>query len=82
MSSERVCIDRNRLTGGGVTGGVDFCIAVDGHWAGESMGRVIELLLEYAPQPPYGTGHPDLADPQTLDTARLALKQVMPGVSG
>lgn len=80
-SSERVCIDRNRLTGGGVTAGVDFGIAVAGHWAGESMGRVIELLLEYAPQPPYGTGRPDLADPQTLDAARLTLKQVMPGVS-
>ena len=65
-SSERVCVDRNRLTGGGVTAGVDLGIAVAGQWAGESMGRVIELLLEYAPQPPYGTGRPDLADAQTL----------------
>lgn len=81
-SSERICIDRNRLTGGGVTAGIDFGIAVAGHWAGESMGRVIELLLEYAPQPPYGTGRPDLADPQTLTEARAILKQAMPGMSG
>jgi cyclohexyl-isocyanide hydratase len=76
-SSERVCIDRNRLTGGGVTAGIDLGITVAGQWAGESMGRVIELILEYAPQPPYGTGRPELADPQTLATARAALQQAM-----
>ena len=81
VSSERVCIDRNRLTGGGITAGVDFGIAVAGHWSGESMGRVIELVMEYAPQPPYGTGRPDLADPQTLAAARAAMQQAMIGVS-
>ena len=81
VSSERVCVDRNRLTGSGITAGVDFGIAVAGHWAGESMGRVIELVMEYAPQPPYGTGRPDLADPQTLAAARAAMQQAMIGVS-
>src|SRR4029450_1402065 len=46
-SGERVCVDRNRLTGGGITARVDFGIAVAGRWAGESMGRVIELIMEY-----------------------------------
>ena len=80
LSDGRVCIDRNRLTGGGITAGVDFGIAVAGHWAGENMGRVIELIMEYAPQPPYGTGRPDLADQQTLTAARAALDQAMTGV--
>jgi hypothetical protein len=31
------------------------------------MGRVIELVMEYAPQPPYGTGRPDLVDTQNLN---------------
>ena len=78
-SDERVCVDRNRITGGGITAGVDFGITVAGHWTGESMGRVIELLMEYAPQPPYGTGRPDLADAQTLATARAAIQQAMTG---
>ncbi len=52
-----------------------------GYWAGESMGRVIELIMEYAPQPPYGTGRPDLADAQTLAAARAALQHAMSGVS-
>jgi cyclohexyl-isocyanide hydratase len=80
-SSERVCVDRNWLTGGDVTAGVDFGIAVAGHWAGESMGRVIELIMEYAPQPPYGTGRPELADPQSLAAARTAMQQAMTGIS-
>lgn len=78
-SSERVCIDRNRLTGGGVTAGIDFGIAVAGRWAGESTGRMIELIMEYAPQPPYGSGRPELADTQTLASARAALQQAMTG---
>ena len=80
-SNERVCIDRNRLTGGGITAGVDFGITMAGYWAGESMGRVIELIMEYAPQPPYGSGRPELADAQTLAAARAAMHQAMTGVS-
>lgn len=79
-SNERVCIDRNRLTGGGITAGVDFGITIAGYWAGENMGRVIELIMEYAPHPPYGTGRPDLADAQTLATARSAMQHAMTGV--
>ena len=80
-TSERVCVDRNRLTGAGITAGVDFGIAVAGHWAGDSTARVIELIMEYAPQPPYGTGRPELADAQTLAAARAAMNQAMTGVS-
>lgn len=76
-SDERVCIDRNRMTGGGITAGIDFGIAVAGHWAGEGAGRSIELIMEYAPQPPYGTGRPELADPDTLAAVRVALQQAM-----
>jgi cyclohexyl-isocyanide hydratase len=70
LSDERVCIDRNRLTGGGITSGIDFGITLAGLWAGEETARTIELMMEYAPQPPYGTGRPDLADPATLARAQ------------
>jgi hypothetical protein len=45
------------------------------------MGRVIELIMEYAPQPPYGTGRPDLADAQILAAARVALQHAISGAS-
>src|SRR4029077_11117627 len=80
-SDQRVCIDRNRLTGAGIRAGVDFGITVAGHWAGESTGRVIELIMEYAPQPPYGMGRPDLADSQTLAAAKAAMNQAMTGAA-
>jgi cyclohexyl-isocyanide hydratase len=76
-SDERICVDRNRMTGGGITAGIDFGITVAGLWAGDDMGRVVELLLEYAPMPPYGTGRPELADAQTLETAKLVVQQAM-----
>ena len=73
-SDERVCIDRNRMTGGGITSGIDFGIAVAAHWAGDQTGKLIELMMEYAPQPPFGTGRPDLADSETLAIAQKFLE--------
>lgn len=69
-SDDRVVIDRNRATGGGVTAGMDFAIAMVGKWGGDAAGRLVELIVEYAPEPPYGTGRPELADEATLSTAR------------
>ena len=58
------------MTGGGITSGIDFGIAVAAHWAGDQTGKLIELMMEYAPQPPFGTGRPELADAGTLALAR------------
>jgi len=74
----RYVIDRNRATGGGMTAGVDFGIAMIGRILGEPTGRIFELLFEYAPQPPFGTGRPELADPNTLAGAVKTLKELMP----
>ncbi len=75
---ERVVVDRNRCTGGGVTAGVDIGLTVAGLLAGEDAARMIELVLEYNPAPPFGSGHPSLADPTTLEIARSVTEAVMP----
>ncbi|AOR65725.1 DJ-1/PfpI family protein [Pectobacterium wasabiae] len=67
---QRVVIDRNRATGGGVTAGVDFGLTLAGVIAGEDYARILELVIEYNPQPPFGTGHPTLADTKTMEIAR------------
>lgn len=72
-SDDRVVFDRNRATGGGVTAGMDFALALAGKWGGESAGKLIELMIEYAPEPPYRTGRPELADAETLAAARQFL---------
>ena len=76
---ERVVTDRNRMTGGGVTAGLDFGLTLAARIAGEETARRIQLLLEYAPKPPYDAGEPDHAGPALTNavlTARApALKQ-------
>lgn len=74
----RVVVDRNRMTGGGMTAGLDFGLTLVGTLAGQEHGRLAELAMEYAPDPPYGTGRPETADPATLATARAVLAHMMP----
>ncbi len=58
----RVVVDRNRVTGGGVTAGIDFGLRLIAELAGERAARLIQLGLEYDPEPPFDSGHPDRAD--------------------
>lgn len=64
--SDRVVVDRNRMTGGGVTAGLDFGLVVLSQLLGEQVGKNAQLILEYNPAPPYNTGHPSVADEETL----------------
>lgn len=74
---ERVVIDRNRCTGGGVTAGVDIGLTIAGKLVGDDMGKIIELILEYNPAPPFGSGHPTLADAATLELAQAGAGEAM-----
>ncbi len=66
----RVVIDRNRITGGGVTAGIDFALRLAAELAGESTAKAIQLGLEYDPEPPFRSGHPDVAEPEIVATVR------------
>ena len=57
--NERIVIDRNRITGGGVTAGIDFGLRVAAEIAGREVAEGIQLIMEYAPQPPFDAGTPD-----------------------
>jgi cyclohexyl-isocyanide hydratase len=59
--AERVVFDRNRITGAGVTSGIDFALAVAAHLLGEDAAKRIQLQMEYAPDPPFATGSPKSA---------------------
>jgi cyclohexyl-isocyanide hydratase len=58
-AAERVVLDRNRLTGGGVTAGIDFALQLAELLRDETEARAIGLQLEYDPAPPFGPGSPD-----------------------
>jgi cyclohexyl-isocyanide hydratase len=58
---DRVVVDRNRITGGGVTAGLDFGLTLAAALKGDDYARRIQLLLEYAPKPPFDAGEPETA---------------------
>jgi cyclohexyl-isocyanide hydratase len=64
--AERVVVDGNIITGGGVTAGIDVALAVAAEIAGRETAERIQLGIEYAPAPPFGSGSPETADPAVL----------------
>jgi cyclohexyl-isocyanide hydratase len=66
----RVVIDRNRITGGGVTSGIDFALHVASLITDEQTARAIQLGIEYNPQPPFNSGSPEGAGSETATAAR------------
>jgi cyclohexyl-isocyanide hydratase len=65
----RVCVDRNRITGGGVTAGIDFALTLVSILVDRETAEMIQLRLEYNPAPPFSAGSPDTAPPEVI--ARL-----------
>lgn len=64
---ERVVFDRNRVTGAGVTAGLDLALRLVQHYRGDFYTKGMELLAEYDPQPPIpGGGNPKTADPAVV----------------
>lgn len=57
----RVVIDRNRITGGGVTAGMDFGLTIISLLRSEDYAKAVQLYLEYNPEPPFQAGTPDKA---------------------
>ncbi|MFV3127322.1 DJ-1/PfpI family protein [Niveispirillum sp. KHB5.9] len=61
-TAERVVVDRNRVTGGGVTSGIDFALHLAEMLFGREQAERTQLSMEYDPAPPFGSGHPSSAD--------------------
>jgi len=62
----RVCIDRNRVTGGGVTAGIDFALTLVSMLIDQPTAQAIQLRLEYNPAPPFNAGSPDTAPAEVV----------------
>jgi cyclohexyl-isocyanide hydratase len=66
----RVCVDRNRVSGGGVTAGIDFALTLASHLVDRESAEMIQLRLEYNPAPPFTSGSPDTAPPDMVARMR------------
>ena len=74
----RVVFDRNRATGGGVTAGIDFALALTAAIRGEEHARLVQLSLEYDPAPPFDAGSPASAGPERTARLRQLTERSMP----
>jgi len=70
VADRRVVIDRDRITGSGVTAGIDFGLSLAALLRGEEVAQRISLQLEYQPEPPFAGGHPSTADPALIAQIR------------
>ncbi len=72
----RVCIDRNRITGGGVTAGIDFALTLVSQLVDRKTAEAIQLRIEYNPAPPFNAGSPDTAPAEIV---ALMKERIAPG---
>lgn len=77
-SYERVCVDRNRITGGGVTAGIDFGLTVIAAINGQRAAEITQLALEYDPQPPFTAGHPRTSKPDIIASVEAMMAHMIP----
>ena len=74
---QRVVRDRNRITGGGVTAGIDFGLALAAELFGRATAQRIQLAIEYAPAPPFDSGSPDTAPDDVRDALARESRDVL-----
>src|ERR1700724_416020 len=77
----RVCVDRNRITGGGVTAGIDFALTLVSVMVDRETAEMIQLGIEYNPAPPFSAGSPETAPAEivALFRERIAPSQARRG---
>jgi cyclohexyl-isocyanide hydratase len=82
----RVVRDGNLFTSGGVTSGIDCGLRIVAGVAGEAAARSIQLGIEYNPEPPFISGHPDVAAPELVamirpryDRSRASVRDALQG---
>jgi len=76
-TDERVTVDGNIVTGGGVTAGIDFALRVVEALHGKPAAEAIQLMVEYDPRPPFDAGSPERAGPELVERIRRAAEPAL-----
>ncbi len=76
----RVVVDRNRLTGGGVTAGIDFGLTLLAKLRGDDAAKLTQLTMEYDPEPPFNAGSPEGAGPALVQQALTLMGNIDAGM--
>ena len=78
----RVVRDRNRVTGAGVTAGLDLGLALLAELRGDAYAELVQLGCEYDPQPPFSAGSPGTAPPAVTAEMTRLLSGFVAGADG
>jgi cyclohexyl-isocyanide hydratase len=74
----RVVRDGNIVTGGGVTAGIDFALALIAELVGTEAAQAVQLQIEYAPAPPFNAGDPASAPLEVLALLQQRNARIIP----
>ena len=74
--NERVVIDDKFVFTSGVTSGIDGALRVAALLRGDDAARVLQLAMQYAPEPPYRSGTPEAAPAAVLARARREMRAI------
>lgn len=74
---ERVVRDGDTITGAGVSAGIDLALTLAADLVGEHIAQMIQLGIEYDPQPPYRSGSPETAPPEVVASLRGASREYL-----
>lgn len=71
----RVVRDGTAITGGGVTAGIDIALTIAAELEGDDRAKAIQLMIEYAPAPPFNAGRPETAEPHIVAAVKEGFAQ-------
>jgi len=74
---ERVVRDGNNLTGGGVTAGADFALALIAELRGPDATQAVQRALEYAPSASVHAGSPNTAPAHIRDAVTGQMESIL-----
>jgi cyclohexyl-isocyanide hydratase len=72
VSDDRMTVDGNLYTCGGVTSGIDMALRVAADVVDEDVAKQVQLQIEYDPEPPFRAGTPFVAPPEIVERALTA----------
>jgi transcriptional regulator GlxA family with amidase domain len=77
----RFVIDGNVVTGGGISSTIDCGLKIGSLIAGDQAAKNAELTMQYAPDPPFKVGNPELADETTSEEVTASMADLVAGTA-
>ncbi|MEZ6077664.1 MAG: DJ-1/PfpI family protein [Pirellulaceae bacterium] len=77
---QRVVVDRNRITGAGVTAGIDFALTLTSLLKDDDYAKSVQLMMEYDPQPPFESGNLKSASAESVKLLEAMADPFLEGV--